>query len=127
MIRRRISLAEPSWTPPPPSLISGDIIEVTAVPIKYSWDFLTVSQQYSLIQQYASLLPEGLLVSDETGPKELLLMKLLSGHGIRMIERWCVFESAILMITNPFHIFSDFLSIFSELIYNFSELNPESE
>jgi hypothetical protein len=57
------------------------------VPIKYSWDFLTVSQQYSLIQQYASLLPEGLLVSGETGPKELLLMKLLSGHGIRMIER----------------------------------------
>jgi hypothetical protein len=42
-------------------------------------------------------------------------MKLLSGHGIRMIERWCVFESAILMITNPFHIFSDFLSIISDL------------
>jgi hypothetical protein len=73
-------------TPSSPSLISGDTAEVTAVPIKYSWEFLTVSQQYSLIQQYASLLPEGLLVSDETGPKELLLLKLLSGDGIRKIE-----------------------------------------
>ena len=73
-------------SPPPPTLNSGDAIEVTAVPIKYSWDFLTVSQQFSLIQQYASLLPAGLVVSDEAGPVGLLLMRLSSGADLSKLD-----------------------------------------
>ena len=74
-------------TPPPPTLASGDTVTVRAVLIKYSWDFLTVSQEFALIQQYAYLLPEGLLVSDEDGPDELMLMRLLSGDGIQEISQ----------------------------------------
>ncbi len=73
-------------SPPPPTLNSGDAIEVTAIPIKYSWDFLTVSQQFSLIQQYASLLPAGLVVSDEAGPVGLLLMRLSSGADLSKLD-----------------------------------------
>jgi len=73
-------------SPPPPTLNSGDAIEVTAVPIKYSWDFLTVSQQFSLIQQYASLLPADLVVSDEAGPAGVLLMRLSSGADLRRLD-----------------------------------------
>jgi Icc protein len=70
-------------SPPPPSLESGDTIEITAIPLKYSWEFLQASQQFSLIQQFASFLPEGLLIGDEAGPRALLLMRLPSGDGIQ--------------------------------------------
>ena len=74
-------------TPSPPTLALGDTVTIRAVPIKYSWDFLTVSQEFALIQQYAYLLPEGLLVSDEAGSNELMLMRLLSGDGIQEISQ----------------------------------------
>jgi hypothetical protein len=73
-------------TPPVPELTSGDTITVQAIPIKYSWDFLSVAQELGLIQQYAHLLPEGLLVSDESGPTELMLMRLPSGDCIQKME-----------------------------------------
>jgi hypothetical protein len=73
-------------TPPPPEITIGDMITVMAIPIIYSWDFLSVSQELGLIQQYADLLPEGLLVSDESGPRELMLMRLPSGENIQKIE-----------------------------------------
>jgi hypothetical protein len=74
-------------TPSPPTLATGDTVTVRAVPIKHSWDFLTVSQEFALIQQYAYLLPEGLLLSDEAGPDELMLMRLLSGEGIQQVSQ----------------------------------------
>ena len=73
--------------PPPPALASGDLITVKAVPVKYSWDFLKASQEFGLIQQFASLLPEGLLVSDEAGPKEVRVMRLLSGEDVQKLSR----------------------------------------
>ncbi len=74
-------------TPSPPTLAAGDTVTVRAVPIKYSWDFLTGSREFASVQQYAYLLPEGLLVSDETGPDELMLMRLLSGDGIQEVSQ----------------------------------------
>ena len=73
-------------TPSPPTLASGDTVTVRAVPIEYNWDFLTASEEFALIQQFAYLLPEGLLVSDEAGPEELMLMRLPSGEGIQEVS-----------------------------------------
>jgi Icc protein len=71
--------------PPPPALASGDMITVRAVPVKYSWDFLKSTGEFGLIHQFASLLPEGLLVSDEAGPKEVRVMRLLSGADVQVL------------------------------------------
>ena len=72
-------------TPSPPTLASGDTVTVRAVPIEYNWDFLTASEEFALIQQFAYLLPEGLLVSDEAGPEKVMLMRLPSGEGIQAV------------------------------------------
>lgn len=73
-------------SPLPPSLASGDLVKVTAVPVKYTWGFVETSQEFELLQQYAPLVPEGCVVRDETGISELRLMRLPSGDGIRVLS-----------------------------------------
>jgi hypothetical protein len=72
-----------SISPLPPTLAAGDSIVVKALPLQYSVEFLETSKEFGMIQQYASLLPEGLLVGDEAGPQAVRIMMLLSGDDIQ--------------------------------------------
>ena len=72
-----------SISPLPPTLAAGDSIRVKALPLQYSVEFLETSKEFGMIQQYASLLPEGLLVGDEAGPQAVRIIMLLSGDDIQ--------------------------------------------
>ena len=69
--------------PLPPTLAIGDSIMVKALPLQYTMEFIEASSEFAMIQQYASLLPEGLLVVDEAGHQAVRIMWLLSGDEIK--------------------------------------------
>jgi len=69
--------------PLPPPLAAGDLIEVKALPLQYSMEAIEMSDEFGMIQQYAYLLPEGLLVGDEAGPQAVRIMRLLSGDDVQ--------------------------------------------
>ncbi len=68
--------------PLPPPLAPGDMIKVKVLPLQYSMEFLETSKEFGIMQQYASLLPEGLLVGDEAEPEAVRIMMLLSGDDV---------------------------------------------
>lgn len=72
--------------PLPPALAAGDLIMVKALPLRYSMEFIEMSNEFGMIQQYASLLPEGLLVGDEDAPQAVRIMMLLSGDDVQKIH-----------------------------------------
>jgi len=69
--------------PLPPTLDAGDTIEVKALPLQYTMESIETSDEFGMIQQYVSLLPEGLLVGDEAGPQAVRIMRLLSGDDVK--------------------------------------------
>ena len=72
-------------SPPLPALAIGDLITVKAMPMKLSWEFIQASAEFSMIEQYVALLPEGLLEKDGNGDiKAIRVMRLLSGDDIQM-------------------------------------------
>jgi hypothetical protein len=68
---------------PLPPLATGDSIIVKALPLQYTMESIEMSIESAMLQQYASLLPEGLLVVDEAGHQAVRIMWLLSGDEIK--------------------------------------------
>jgi len=74
-------------SPPLPTLAIDDLITVKAMPMKLSWEFIQASAEFSMIEPYVGLLPEGLLEKDGNGNiKAIKVMRLLSGEDIQKIE-----------------------------------------
>jgi hypothetical protein len=75
-------------SPALPSLSEGQTVQVKAVPLKFSWDFLTSTEEnYSLMADVAHLVPEELLERDGQGNIETIeVMRLLSGADLTLLS-----------------------------------------
>ena len=71
--------------PPLPSLATGELIRVKALPLRYSMEAIKTSREFALIEQYAYLLPEDLLVGDKAAPEAIKIMMLLSGDDVQKL------------------------------------------
>jgi hypothetical protein len=75
-------------SPALPTLSEGQTIQVKAVPLKFSWDFLSSTEEnYSLMADVALLVPEELLERDGQGNIEAIkVMRLLSGADLTLLS-----------------------------------------
>lgn len=71
-------------SPPLPDLSQGELIEVKAVPLRFTWEFLTATEEfYSTLGQFASFIPDSLLETDAEGNiRAIRVMRLLSSSDL---------------------------------------------
>ncbi len=66
-------------SPALPSLAQGDVVEVKVIPVRFSWAFITATENYeghySLMQLYESQLPDGQKEKDGSG--NMIAMRFL--------------------------------------------------
>lgn len=75
-------------SPALPHLSGGERIKVKAVPLRFSWDFLTVAEEgYFLMAQIAFLIPHELLEIDAEGQTQAIrVMRLLSSSDMTILS-----------------------------------------
>jgi predicted MPP superfamily phosphohydrolase len=59
--------------------VQGNSVRVVAVPLRLSWDFITSSTEYSMMQQMIGMLPAGMLEKDGSG-------NIVAVRGLRLLS-----------------------------------------